>query len=281
MRLRHVLPCALVVAFASSAGAAGRTSGAWYTYLVAPSGHMVRVISIARGAVAADKQITMMVTYAADSPEVATVVREAGEIAAALGPELEAAGHSGLAVQAKFGWDPRQAFSTSVTYGVVFVLQDGRWVRRPPEKEDPEKVKGADAHARSPDDPAFPFDRPGVDAAAKAAESWMRLLDDGSEDVVLASMSRAYRAQTESSLDRWRELNAKRRSACSVGDRLERYRMQTRMKVDPMPPDGVVLVQYEFRSAKGGRCLEQVAMMNEKGGWRPAGYRFRPIPGTK
>jgi hypothetical protein len=281
MTHRDVLICALLVAFAGSAGAAGRDPGDWYTYLVAPSGHMFRVISIGPAWVEADKHATIIVTYAADSPEVATILREAGEIAAVLGPQLQAKGHSRFTVLAKFGWNPRETFSTSVVYGVVFEMHDGRWVRKPPKEKDPEKIKEAEGLERSPEDPAFPFDRARIDAAARAAASWMKLLDEGSGDTVLASTSRAFRTQIGGSIDRWHALIAKRNTGCAVGERLELNRMQTRMGADPMTADGVVLVHYELGRAKGGRCIEQVALVNENGAWRLAGIKVESVPSAE
>jgi hypothetical protein len=242
---------------------------------------MFRVISLGPAWVEAEKHATIIVTYAADSPEVATVLREAGEIATVLGPQLQAKGHSQFTVLAKFGWNPRETFSASVVYGVVFEMHDGRWVRRPPKEKDPDKIKEAEGLERSPEDPAFPFDRARVDAAGKAAASWMKLLDEGSEDAALASMSRAFRSQVEGSIDRWNALIAKRNTGCAVGKRIELYRMQTPRGADPMPAGGLVLVHYELGRAKSGRCVEQVALVNENGEWRPAGYQVQSLPSAE
>jgi hypothetical protein len=216
-----------------------------------------------------------MVSYAGETPKIATITTDAEEIVAALGSEMEAAGETALIVQANVGYDPRKTISRSKVYNVVFERHGARWVRLPPKAADPEVLDGIAAAWSPPNDPSFPFDGEKAKAAADAAVKWVALIDSGDVNASVAAMSDAFRSQVPP--DAWRGLVAQR-STIGFASRVERYRMQTRNGNVPIPPGGAAVVLYEVRLAHGGRFMERVMLLNEKDGWRVAGYAVQPLP---
>lgn len=277
MTLRPVLACAaLLVACSKNADAVTPLPGGGYSYLVTPSGHMYRVLKAGPVIVGEGKKLGTMVSYAGETREVARIGSDAEEIVAALAPEMELGGETSIIVQANVGYDPRKMISKSVSYNTVFERKDGRWGRLPPKAGEPKELDGIDGSPKPPDDPSFPFDAAKMKGAADAAAKWVALIDAGNVDASVAAMSETFRSQV--SPGQWRGLVSQRSGLAAGAKRVELYRMQTRNGNVPMPPGGAAVVQYEVRSAQGGRFIERVMLLNEKDGWRPAGYAFQPVP---
>ena len=276
--MRLVLVCVLLIG-CSKTGAADRPlPGGGYSYLVTSSGQMLRILKTGPITGVEGKKIGTMVSYAADTRDVARLVRDAEELVAALGPEIELSGETAVVVQAYVGYDPRKTISRSVSYNVVFDLNDGRWVRSAPKKGDPKELGGVEGSLRPPEDPSFPYDPAKTNAAADAAAKWVALLDRGDASASVAAMGEAFRSQVKESMDRWRALLAQRNKPGAPGKRVELYRMQTRTGNVPVAAGGAAVVQYEVRPEQGGRFLERVMLLNEQEGWRPAGYAFQVVP---
>src|SRR5512133_447195 len=105
MSLRLVLVCALLAACSKAADAGGPLPGGGYSYLVTPSGRMFRVLKAGPIIGGEGKKIGTMVSYAGETREVAHIVSDAEQIAAALGPEMELSGETAVIVQANVGYD--------------------------------------------------------------------------------------------------------------------------------------------------------------------------------
>lgn len=273
--LRRVLLCALLAACTRSADADTPLPGGGYSYLVTPAGRMYRVLAMGPVIGAEGKKLGTMVSYAGETREIARIAADAEQIVAALGPEMQLSGETAIIVQANIGYDPRKMISKSVSYNVVFNHQDGRWVRSPPKAGEPKELQGIDGSPQPPDDPSFLFDPAKTRGAAEAAAKWVALIDAGNVDGSVATMSEAFRSQV--SMDQWRGLVARRSGLQVGGKRVELYRLQTRKGSVPIPPGGAAVVQYEVRPPQGGRFIERVMLLNEKGGWRPVGYAFQSL----
>lgn len=277
MTLRPVLACAaLLVACSRNADAVTPLHGGGYSYLVTPSGHMYRVLQAGPMIGGEGKQIATVVAYAGETREIARIGSDAEEIVAALAPEMELGGETSIIVQANVGYDPRKMISKSVSYNTVFERRNGRWRRLSPKDGEPKELDGVDGSPRPPDDPSFPFAAAKMKGAADAAAKWLALIDAGKVDASLAAMSETSRSRV--SPDQWRALVTERSGLAAGARRVELYRMQTRNGNVPMPPGGGAVVQYDVRSAQGGRFVERVTLLNEKDGWRPVGYAFQSLP---
>jgi hypothetical protein len=274
--VRLVLACALLAACSKSTHSGDPLPGGGYSYLVTPSGHMYRSLRAGPLIGAEGKKLGTMWSYAGETPEIGKIVSDSEEIVAALAPEMDLAGETSFIVQANVGYDPRKMISRSVTYNTVFERKDGRWVRLPPKAGEPNELHGVDESPNPPDDPSFPFDAAKMQGAADAAARWVMLLDEGNLDASVAGMTETFRSQI--STDRWRGLVTQRSGLAVGAKRVELYRLQTRNGNVPMPPGGFAIVQFEFRTRTGSRFIERVTLLNEKDGWRPAGYAFQPIP---
>jgi hypothetical protein len=272
MRLRPVLLLALLLAACSRNGDAVPL----YSYLVTPSGHMYRVVKTGPVMGAQGKKLGTMVSYAAETREVARLAAEAEELAAALAPEMALGGETSVIVQATVGHDPRKLISKSVSYSTVFERKDGSWKRLPPKAGEPQMLGGGDASSKPPDDASFPYDAATLKGASEAAAKWVALVDAGNVDASITATSKAFFAQV--SEGQWRGFVTQGRALPEGSKRVELYRMHTRSGSVPMPPGGGAVVQYEVRPPQGGRFLERVMLLNEKDGWRPAGYALQPIP---
>jgi len=213
-----LLVCALLIG--GSEKSAAPLPGSGYSYLVTPSGHIFRILQTGPIIGGEGKKIGTAVSYAAETRQVARLVRDAEELVTALGPELELSGETAVVVQAQVGYDPRKMISTHVTYMVPFERNQGRWKRSPPRKDDPKELDGVDDSPESPEDPSFPYDRAKMNAAASAAAKWLALLDAGDGDASVAAMSQGFRSQMENSMDRWRGRLAERRKPGASGKRL-------------------------------------------------------------
>jgi len=277
MTVRPVLVCAaLLAACSKNAEAVTPLPGGGYSYLVTPAGHMYRLLKAGPVIGGEGKKLGTMVSYAGETCEIARIGADAEEIVAALGPEMELVGETSIIIQANVGYDPRKMISRSVSYNAVFEGKGGRWVRLPPKAGEPKELDLIDGSPKPPDDPSFPFDAVKTKNAADAAAKWVALIDADNVDASVAAMSETFRSQV--SRDQWRALVTQRSGLAAGAKRVELYRMQTRNGNVPMPSGGGAVVQYEVRSPQGGRFIERVMLLNERDGWRPAGYAFQPIP---
>ncbi len=275
MALRLALVCALFAACSRSCDAKTPLAGGGYSYLVTPAGHMYRILASGPFIGAQGKKLGTMVSYAGETREVARITADAQELVAALGPEMELGGETTIIVQANVGYDPRKVLSRSVLFNVVFEHKDGRWLRLPPKADDPKELDGIDGPPKPPDDPSFPFDPAKTKGAAETAAKWVALIDAGNVDGSVAAMSEAFRSKV--SMDQWRGLVAQGSRLAASAKRMELYRMLTRHSSVPVPPGGAAVVQYEVRTSHGGRFIERVMLLNERDGWRPAGYAFQSL----
>lgn len=276
MRSRLALAVALVAACSKHGGAADPLPGGGYSYLVTPTGHMYRVLKAGPVIGAEGKKLGTMVSYAAETREIARIATDAEELVAALGPEMELGGETSVIVQANVGYDPRKMISTSVSYNAAFEHKEGGWVRLPPKPGESKELEGVDGSVKPPDDPSFPFDPASTARAADAAAAWVALIDAGNIDGSIAAMTDGFRTQI--SADQWRGLVAQRSGLAAGAKRVELYRMQTRNASVPiLSGGGAAIVQYELRPAQGGRFVERVMLLNEKDRWRPAGYAVQRV----
>jgi hypothetical protein len=277
MTLRAVVACAALLAGCTrSTDAASPLPGGGYTYLVTPAGRMYRLLKAGPVIGAGGKKLGTMVSYAGEAREVARIRADAEELVAALGPEMEVGGETAIIIQAHVGYDPRKIISSSLTYSAVFERKDGRWVGRSPKAGEPKELEDVAESPRPPEDPSFPFDAPRMKDAAEAAARFVALIDAGDGDASMAVMSETYRSQI--SREQWRGLVARRSGVAIGAQRVPLYWMQTRNASVPMPSDRGAAIQYEVRSAQGGRFVERVTLFDEKDGWRPAGYAFQAVP---
>lgn len=275
--LGATLACAtLLVAVSKHAHAATPLPGGGYSYLVTPSGHTYRVLQVGPVLGAEGKKLGTMVSYAGETREVARIRADAAEIVAALAPEMELGGETAIIVQAKVGYDPRETLPRSVAFNTVFERKDGRWTSPPAKAGEPEELEGVDGSPRPPDDPSFPLETAKLKAAADAAGRWVALVDAGRVEASLAATSETFRAQVAP--DQWRGLVVQRSALAAGARRVELYRLQSRNGGSATPPGGGAVVQYELRTAQGGRIVERIMLLDEKDGWRPGGYAFQPIP---
>jgi hypothetical protein len=272
MRLHPGLLLALLLAACSRNGDAVPL----YSYLVTPSGHTYRLLKTGPVMGAEGKKLGTMVSYAAETREIAKLGAEAEELAAALAPEMALGGETSVIVQATVGHDPRKLISKSVSYSTVFERKDGSWQRLPPKAGEPMVLGGTDAALQPPEDASFPYDAATLKGASDAAARWVALVDAGNVDASITATSKTFFAQV--SEDQWRGFVKQGRTIPEGTKRIELYRMQTRTGNVPMPPGGGAVVQYELRPSQGGRLLERVMLLNEKDGWRPAGYALQPLP---
>jgi hypothetical protein len=274
---RLVLACALLAACSRNADAGDPLPGGGYSYLVTPAGRMYRILRMGPMIGAEGKKLGTVVSYAGETREMARITRDARELVSALGPEMEVSGETAIIVQVNVGYDPRRTISHHVAYNVVFDRQAGRgWGRLPPKADEPKEIGGIDGSAQPPDDPSFPFDPAKASGAARAAARWVALIDAANLDESVAAMSASFRSQL--SLDTWRGFVVQRSAIAAGASRVELYRMQTRNANVPIPPGGGAVVEYELRSSQGRRFVERVTLLNEKDGWRPAGYALQAIP---
>ncbi len=279
MHSRLAIAVALIAACSKHTGAADPLPGGGYSYLVTPAGRMYRVLKAGPAIGAEGKKLGTMVSYAAETREIARIAADAEELVAALGPEMELGGETSIIVQANVGYDPRKMISMSVSYNAVFQHKDGRWVRLPPKAGEPKQLDGVDGSVKPPEDPSFPFDPATTTRAADAAAAWLALLDAGNVDGSIAAMTDGFRAQI--SADQWQGLVAQRNGLAAGAKRVELYRMQTRNANVPIPSGaGAAVFQYELRPVQGGRFVERVMLLNEKDRWRPAGYAIQRVPAT-
>jgi hypothetical protein len=108
-----------------------------------------------------------------------------------------------------------------------------------------------------------------IAAATRAAESWLRLVDEGRYDASWETAAKAF--QEGVSKEDWEQTLAQVRLPLEpIGART--LRMTRYLENPPQAPPGVyVLVQFETQSA-GGAVIETVVPMRSGDDWKVSGY---------
>jgi len=112
------------------------------------------------------------------------------------------------------------------------------------------------------------------EAAQKAADSWLKLVDGAQYSDSWDSASSLFRkAVTKSD---WNQAVAQVRGPLEpFGARTLQSRQYT-TTLGHAPPGQYVVMVYRTSVANGGHVIETVTMMKEDSRWRNAGYRVRP-----
>ena len=240
--------------------------------VVLPNGSVYRVLQagpVLRGTGASTGGGIM---YWSDSAAPSRVSRDAQQLVAAFGPELELAGEKLLSVQAKIPGG-LEGQTTTVTRG--FRLERGQWLPHPPEPVPAEPIAGEAPPA--PSDPVLANLAARLTAAGSAAARWLDHLDLDPVEGVVSRMNDEFRGQIKGAPERWLQITQQRRQLKLTERRSELYRMETPSKSPKLGPGDTVLVQYQSGTARR-RVLERVIMVKEPAGWRVGGYAFEPLP---
>lgn len=117
---------------------------------------------------------------------------------------------------------------------------------------------------------AFAADTP-EDAAQKAADSWLKLVDDGKYGESWDAASSLFKAAV--TREQWAQAAS---SARAPGGKLGSRKLKSRQATDALPgapPGKYVTILYDSTFEKKAGAVETfVAMQDSDGAWRAAGY---------
>jgi len=251
--------------------AGAQIPGGPLSYLVTPSHRVFRILGSQPILDADGTKLGSLLAYVGDTrdPEVATA--HSLELMEAWGPDAVVQGETAVLIQARVDFDPRKKFQSSVALHVAFQLKDGKWtrLRKPSPRPDRPKTMGT-GPLEVIDQPGFPFDRSGLEEAAKVADRWLTATDAGDDRRLRQEMSRDLASDVESKKAEWERSLPGRAHLKVNGPRRELYRIQT-WEREPSPKGTRLYFTYSVNLAGLGPAVEKVKLVKEDR-WRVRGY---------
>jgi len=242
------------------------------SYLVTPSHRVFRILGSQPILDVDGTKLGSLLAYVGDTrdPEVATV--HSLELMEVWGPDAVVQGETAVLIQARVDFDPRKRFQSSVALHVAFQLKDGRWTRlpEPPPRPDRPKTVGS-GPLEVIDQPGFPFDRRGLEEAAKVVDRWLTATDAGDGRHLREEMSRDLASDVESKKAGWERSLPGRAHLKANSPRRELYRIQIR-EGEPSPKGTRLYFVYSVDVAGLGPAVEKVKLVKEADRWRVRGY---------
>jgi hypothetical protein len=266
MLLRLALSLLLAACSKESAPDAGPALGRGDA-VVLPNGSAYRVLQVGPVLRGNGSSIGGGITYWSKTADLIQVSRDAQQLVAAFGPELELTGEKLLNVQAKIAGGPE---GQTNTVSRAYRLERGRWLP-------PDALPAAPIAPAPIDDPALAVRAGLLSEASESAGKWLGNLDRDPVKGVVSRMNEEFRTQIKAAPDRWLQITRQRSRLNLAEGRTELYRMEMPSKMISRSPWDTVVVLYQAGTPRQ-RVLERVIMIKEPEAWRVGGYAYEPLP---
>jgi hypothetical protein len=242
------------------------------SYLVTPSRRTFRILGTQPILDADGTKLGSLLAYVGDTRDPQVATSHSLELMEAWGPDAVVQGETAVLVQAQVNFDPRKKLQSTVALHVAFQLKDGKWTRlpEPPPRPDRPKTIGT-GPLEVIDQPGFPFDRSGLEEAAKVVRRWLMATDAGDGRRLREEMSRDLASDVESKKAEWERSLPGRAHLKVNSQRRELYRIQT-WEGEPSPKGTRLYFAYSVNLAGLGPAVEKVKLVKEEDRWRVRGY---------
>jgi len=245
-------------------------------YLVAPSGHVFRVLGQQPILDQDGTKLGMLVSYVGDTRDPAAATAESAELMEAFGLDMQVSGVTAVLVQARVGFDARKTFNASIGFHTSYLLREGRWVAQPTLPCAPSAPCARRSIGEGPlevvDDPDFSFDRAGLGDAATVARRYSQAAEALDLDRMRAELSPISLAKVDTQPDAWKRQMDSYAQVRKRAPRRDQFQLLFRE-----PGSGSVGARIAFAldlGVPGKRALENVILRREPDRWRVIAYSF-------